>query len=271
MTGRIHNADGDRGTVLAARHLSVAFGSLWAVRDVSFAVPRGGVLGVVGESGSGKTTVARAIAGFQPLTSGSVILRGRALAERRNAADRRAIQLMPQDPYSSLNPRLTVRQMLFELLRHVLRFSGAKINTRAERLLRLVQLNADALDAYPQQFSGGQRQRIALARALAVEPDVLILDEPTSALDTTVQLRIVNLLQHLRRQLGLTMVFISHDLGVVKALCDDILVLRDGTVEEHAASRQFFVHPTSPYSRLLLDSVPQLSADKAAGITSVSG
>ncbi|UOQ61714.1 ATP-binding cassette domain-containing protein [Leucobacter rhizosphaerae] len=232
---------------LGVRGLEVRYGGFIAARDVSFAVPSGGALGIVGESGSGKTSVARAIAGQLPLAGGTIHLDGAPLRRRRDPR----IQLVPQDPTSSLNPRMTVGQTLRELIRlHCTRRSVGD-------LLALVRLDPGTARAYPHELSGGQRQRVALARALAVEPRVLIADEVTSALDVSVQAVVIELLGELRRELGLTLVFISHDLAVVHELCERVVVMRAGAVVEHGDG-DFFAHPATAYGRALLEAVPRI-------------
>ncbi len=252
-------------TGLSVTGATVRFAGRAAVDNVSLSVERGGSIGIVGESGSGKTTLARAIVGQQELDAGDVTFDGVRLVGRRSVEQRRAIQMVYQDPYSSLNPRLTVRQTLRELLRVHRLVSRDGLDARCAELMGMVRFSAEALDAYPAQFSGGQRQRIALARALAVEPQVLVADEPTSALDASVQASVVDLLSELRRDLGLTLVFVSHDLGVINALCDTIVVMRSGQVVETAARAEFFAHPREQYSRELLAAVPRLSARDAPG------
>ena len=251
--------------------VSVEYSGRRVVDDVSLRVPAGTIVGLVGESGSGKTTLARAIVGSVSPSTGTVALDGALLGRRRSRAERRAVQLVQQDPFASLNPLLSVGQVLEELLRvHALpdrrtlstEFGAERAalsrRRRAEELIDLVGLPADALDRYPRQFSGGQRQRIAIARALAVEPRVLIADEPTSALDVSVQRTVLDLLSGLARRIGLGVLLISHDLSVVHAVCSDVVVLREGRVVEHAPSARFFTHPVHPYSRSLLEAVPRL-------------
>src|SRR5579859_1886299 len=231
------------GSSLAARlrhqqHL------LHAVDGIDLTVRRGEALALVGESGSGKSTLARAIAGIQRADRGQIKLDGKVLpARRRSRADQRRIQMVFQDPYSSLNPRLTVGSMLRELLRvhHVV--PSAEVNGYSRELLRLVGLGDDALHAYPRQFSGGQRQRVAIARALALRPDVLVADEPVSSLDVSVQATILNLLRDLRAELGLTLLLISHNLAVVRHLCDRVAVMYLGRIVEVAPTEQLFSDP----------------------------
>ena len=246
---------------IEVRDARVKFGALTAVDGVSLTVATGASLGVVGESGSGKTTLAKAIVGQQPLTSGTISLDGVELGARRTKEQRRAIQMVYQDPYSSLNPRMTVRQTLSELLVAHKIVPRSEIRRRCVELLEMVRLDADALDAFPHQFSGGQRQRIAIARALSVDPLVLVADEPTSALDVSVQATVIELLARLKRELGLTLVFISHDLAVVNAVCDTVAVMNHGELVEVASTSTFFTSPADPYSRALLEAVPRLDSE----------
>jgi peptide/nickel transport system ATP-binding protein len=254
--------------------VAVAYAGHTVVDDVSLRVAPGGIVGLVGESGSGKTTLARAIVGTVPLASGAVRLDGAPLGRWRSRADRRAVQLVQQDPFASLNPLLTVGQVLDELLRvHRLPGGERTVNPspelgsqihsslrrrRAEELISLVGLPSDALDRYPREFSGGQRQRVAIARALAVEPRVLVADEPTSALDVTVQRTVLGLFTELAERMRLAVLLISHDLSVIHAVCDDVAVLQNGRLVEHAPAGRFFTHPANPYSRRLLEAVPRL-------------
>jgi oligopeptide/dipeptide ABC transporter ATP-binding protein len=231
---------------------------LHAVDSVDLAVRRGEVLGIVGESGSGKSTLARALAGLQPLSAGEITFDGRRMPGRRTRADQRRIQMVFQDPYSSLNPRLTVGGTLRELLRvqHVVKRS--EVAAEAQSLITSVGLTADALHAYPRQFSGGQRQRVAIARALALRPDILVADEPVSALDVSVQATILNLLSELRASLGLTMVLISHNLAVVRHLCDTVAVMYLGRIVESGPAATLLEAPAHPYTRGLLAAIPKL-------------
>jgi ABC-type glutathione transport system ATPase component len=244
---------------LEVRDVTVAYGSVVAVVGASLSVERGASLGIVGESGSGKTTLAKAIVGIEPVRSGAILLDGTPLPQRRSVQQRQWVQMVHQDPYSSLNPRMTVRQTLSELLAVHRLVPRSGRDARCAELMTTVNLDPGALDAYPHQFSGGQRQRIAIARALAVEPRLLVADEPTSALDVSVQASIIALLRRLRADLGLTLVLISHDLAVVNALCDTIAVMNMGRLVEVAPRERFFRDPTHPYSRALLESVPRLS------------
>ena len=209
--------------------LTVAYGSAVAARDVSFAVEAGEAFGLVGESGSGKSTVLRAIAGLAAY-SGRVALAGREMAVRRSRAERKLVQMVFQDPYGSLHPQKTVDRLLSEPV-EVQRLGDG--DRRVAAALREVGLGPEHRFRFPHQLSGGQRQRVAIARALILEPRILLLDEPTSALDVSVQAEILNLLSRLRRERGLTLLMVSHDLAVVAHLCERISVMRRGEVVEH--------------------------------------
>jgi oligopeptide/dipeptide ABC transporter ATP-binding protein len=245
---------------------------LRAVDGVDLEVRRGEALALVGESGSGKSTLALALAGLRPTDRGEIEFGGRALPARRSRDDRRRIQMVFQDPYSSLNPRLTVGGMLGELLRvhHVA--PRGEVRSYSAELLQLVGLDEDALGAYPRQFSGGQRQRVAIARALALRPEVLVADEPVSALDVSVQATILNLLGDLRAELGLTLLLISHNLAVVRHLCDRVAVMYLGRIVEVAPTEQLFRDPRHPYTRGLLAAIPRLTDQVAeAGPPALTG
>ena len=232
--------------------------TLRAVDGVSFRLGVGQIVGVVGESGCGKTTAARCMAGLLGPDSGVVRLDGAPLGARRTVSQRRAVQMIFQDPYSSLNPRLTVRRMLRELVAvHQLR-PRAAIEERCRELMGLVGLPAAALDGLPTQFSGGQRQRIAIARALATEPLVLIADEPVSSLDVSVQATILRLFAELRDRLGLSIVIISHNLAVVRQLSDQVAVMYLGRIVEEGGTDELFGSVRHPYARALLAAAPRL-------------
>ncbi|WP_291381465.1 MULTISPECIES: ABC transporter ATP-binding protein [Achromobacter] len=229
-----------------------------AVDGVSFDVPRNTIVGLVGESGSGKTTTGRALLRLFAPTAGRIVFDGHditKLNEKQMLPWRRRMQIVFQDPYASLNPRMTVAEILGEALdTHKL-----AQNRRAERigeLLERVGLNADHSRRYPHEFSGGQRQRIGIARALAVEPDFIVADEPVSALDVSVQAQVLNLLQDLQRDLGLTMLFVAHDLAVVDYLCDDVVVMYLGRVMERGPTSEVYARPRHPYTRALLSAAP---------------
>ncbi len=232
---------------------------------------RGEALGLVGESGCGKSTLGRCIVGLYEPTEGQVLVEGHALPAKRTAADRRRVQMIFQDPYSSLNPRMTVHQALAELLRVHKLVPRAGIDARCRELLDLVGLPPSALDAYPRQFSGGQRQRISIARALALEPEILIADEPVSALDVSVQATVLNLLADLRRRLGLTMLFVAHNMAVVRHVCDRVAVMYLGRIVETAPSDQLFSDARHPYTQALLRAVPRLAPGHATVRDAVVG
>ncbi len=230
-----------------------------AVEDVSFAVPRGHIVGLVGESGSGKTTVGRAILRLIEPTAGRVEFDGTDVAKLGAAALRRfrqRMQIIFQDPYSSLNPRMRVDEIIAEALTAQAPMPRAERRDRTERLLLRVGLRPEQMRRYPHEFSGGQRQRIGIARALAVEPDFIVADEAVSALDVSVQAQVLNLLQDLREDLGLTMLFIGHDLAVVEYLCDEIVVMYLGRVMEIGPSEELCAAPSHPYTRALLSAAP---------------
>ena len=255
---------------LELEDLVVRYGSgehlLTAVNHVDMAVPLGGTLGLVGESGCGKSTIAKAIAGLVPIAGGRLLVNGEDCSSQRardSKAYRRRVQMVFQDPYSSLNPRMIIGEVIGEALsRRKDRPTGAAREAEARRLLDLVGLRADALDRHPHQFSGGQRQRIAIARALAVGPELIVLDEVTSALDVSVQATILTLLKELQRELGLSYLFISHDLSVVRFMSDQVAVMYLGQVVEHAATDEIFDAARHPYTRALISSVPQLGAER---------
>jgi peptide/nickel transport system ATP-binding protein/oligopeptide transport system ATP-binding protein len=233
-----------------------------AVDGISFDVPRGETVGLVGESGSGKTTTGRAIARLVPITAGSVHYEERDLAtlSRRDFfAYRKKIQVIFQDPFGSLNPRMTIYSIIAEPLDiHFKDWSKSQKQARVADLLEKVGLTAEFMQRYPHQFSGGQRQRIGIARALAVEPDFIVCDEPVSALDVSVQAQIINLLQDLQDELGLTYLFIAHDLAVVEHISDQVLVMTEGKIVEQASAAEIYSNPQHPYTVKLLEAVPKL-------------
>jgi oligopeptide transport system ATP-binding protein len=231
-----------------------------AVSDVSFSIAQGEALGLVGESGSGKTTVALTAIRLLRPTSGQILFAGTDIASLPRKAMRpyrRRMQLVFQDPYGSLNPRMTIGDTLIEpLFIHRLVDSRAAADRRARELLGLVHLPASALLRYPHEFSGGQRQRIGIARALAVEPQLLIADEPVSALDVSVQAQIIELLEQLRRTLSLSLLLVSHDLGVVGYMCDRVAVMYLGKIMEIGPTASVYGNPKHPYTEALLSAIP---------------
>ncbi len=233
-----------------------------AADEVSFDIRPGEVFGVVGESGSGKSTVARMICGLYQLDGGEVYFDGQLVSQgaEREVQDafRRDIQMIFQDPYSSLNPRMRVDAIIAEPIRHHRLLTGGAVQKRVAELLDQVGLGAEAALKYPHEFSGGQRQRISIARALATQPRFLICDEPTSALDVSIQAQILNILKDLQEHLGLTMLFISHDLPVVRQMCDRVAVMRQGKIVELENTETLFASPKTDYTKTLLDLMPRL-------------
>jgi oligopeptide transport system ATP-binding protein len=285
LKGLVSDNETGTGPLLEATGLSVGFpigGTiaarlrheqrvLRAVDGVDLTIERGEALALVGESGSGKSTLARALTGLVPLDAGEVKLGGRVLRGRRSRADQRRVQMVFQDPYSSLNPRLTVGGMLHELLRvhHVV--PRSEVDSYSEELVRLVGLAPDSLHAYPRQFSGGQRQRVAIARALALSPGLLVADEPVSALDVSVQATILNLLQDLQASLGLTLLLISHNLAVVRHLCDRTAVMYLGRIIEVAPTEELYAGPRHPYTAGLLAAIPRMTPSDVDQAPAVQG
>ena len=235
-----------------------------AVDGVSFAIQRGQTLALVGESGCGKSIVARLLVGLYGPTRGNVVFDGRNTAQTLASPDARALrkrmQMIFQDPYASLNPRWKVRDIVGEPLReHGLAMTEAALEAKVAELLRSVGMGAADMEKFPHQFSGGQRQRISIARALATEPEFLICDEPTSALDVSVQAQVLNIMKDLQRQRGLTYLFISHNLAVVRHVADQVGVMYLGRLVELADRRDLFATPRHPYTRMLLDAIPDIA------------
>lgn len=252
--------------VLSVEELCVAYpvrghAPFVAVKGVSFEVDAGQSFGVVGESGCGKTSMAKAIIGLHPPASGRMLFEGRdvsLLDAGQFKQYRRSVQMVFQDAVGSLNPRMTVQQMLEEVLRvHRMR-PAEQIPHRVAELLERVGLSADVLHAYPREISGGQCQRVSIARCLALEPRLLIADEPVSALDVSVQARILNLLRQLQADLNLAVLLISHDLAVVRNICDRVAVMYQGQFVESGVSAAVMDHPQQPYTKTLLAAVPDV-------------
>jgi len=237
-------------------------GEVKAVDDVSFAVNKGQTVGLVGESGSGKTTIGRAIIRLNEPTGGTIFYGDQPISKLDASAFRpyrKKIQIIFQDPYNSLNPRLSIFEIIGEALEiHFPKMARADRRQRVAELLEKVGLKRDHLDRYPHEFSGGQRQRIGIARALAVDPEFIVCDEPVSALDVSVQAQIVNLLQDLQEELGLTYLFIAHDLAVVEHISDFVLVMNNGKIVEAASAEAIYENPQHDYTRKLLSAVPKL-------------
>ncbi len=240
-----------------------------AVDGVSLSIEKGEILGLVGESGCGKSTLSRTVMQLQPATSGQVILDDEeltALPKHEVRSRRLDFQMIFQDPYASLNPRMTVFSTLAEaiLQRHPNLKKDPTLTEKVVELMATVGLDSRFMKKYPHEFSGGQRQRIAIARALAPEPKLIIADEPVSALDVSIQSQILNLLLDLRDKLDLTMIFISHDLSVVRYIADNIAVMYSGKIVEYGEADEVFLNPKDDYTRKLLSAIPHLNAQATA-------
>ncbi|MFK0383642.1 ABC transporter ATP-binding protein [Agrobacterium sp. NPDC090273] len=240
-----------------------------ALDDINLRVEKGKSFGLVGESGSGKTTLTRCILRLETLTSGNILYDGADISKLNPTEMRRLrarLQIVFQDPYASLDPRMTVHDIVAEPLvihRDIVPMSSRQQTERVLELLLQVGLREEHLFRYPHEFSGGQRQRIGIARALAVKPEFLILDEPTSALDVSVQADVLNLLHRLQDELGLTYFFISHDLGVIRYICDDVAVIYRGKLVESGPVEDIFDRPKNDYTRLLIDAMPDPDPDRS--------
>jgi oligopeptide/dipeptide ABC transporter ATP-binding protein len=249
--------------------------NLKAVDGVSISVHKGETLGVVGESGCGKTTLARTVMRLTEPTRGSITFEGTEITRlkgRKLRPFRRKMQMVFQDPYASLDPRQNVRSAIFEPIRmHRVVASMSQANRMAEDLVSEVGLNPDHLSRFPHEFSGGQRQRIALAIALAVRPTFMILDEPTSSLDVSVQAQMLTLLRGLQRDRALTYMFISHNLAVIREVCDRVAVMYLGRVVEIAPTRRVFENPKHPYTKALLSSIPMIDPSKRKELVPLAG
>ncbi|GAA1789866.1 ABC transporter ATP-binding protein [Leucobacter iarius] len=250
--------------LLEVRGLTKRFGhgAVTAAADISFSIERGGALGIVGESGSGKTTVSRIVAGLETADAGEILVDGAPLPHGRGVRQRmaraRTMQMVFQDPYQSLDPRQSAREALAEIITLHTTRRGQDRAARIDELLDQVGLDGAAAGRMPRDLSGGQRQRVAIARALAAEPELLILDEAVAALDVSIQAQILRLLDGIRRETGVALMFVSHDLEVVRWITDDVLVMFRGHVVEAGRTEAVLAAPSHPYTRLLLASVPTL-------------
>ncbi len=243
------------------KYFKTSRGMLHAVDDITFSLEKGKTLGIVGESGCGKSTTGRCILRLIEPTSGEVIFDGKdilSLKKREMSEQRKDMQIIFQDPFSSLNPRSTVMQTIAEgvRVRKDKYKSDAEVETRVRELMEIVGLAPRLINSYPHELDGGRRQRIGIARSLAVEPKIIICDEPVSALDVSIQAQILNLLKQLQRQLGLTYIFITHDLAVVNHISDEIMVMYLGQTVEKAPTEELFDNPIHPYTKSLLGAIP---------------
>lgn len=261
-------ATNEKNTVLKVRDLEVTFGSgrhkFRAVKGVSFDVYRGETFGIVGESGSGKTTIGRSIIRVYPASTGSIQFDGQEITGRiSKELDRQItqkIQMIFQDPMASLNERAKIDYIISEGLQGR-GLSKAEISEKVNKALRAVGLPPEFATRFPHEFSGGQRQRIGIARALIMDPEFIIADEPISALDVSIRAQVLNLMSQLQKERGLTYLFISHDLSVMRFICDRIAVVHKGEIVEMSDTETLFEHPTHPYTRALLSAIPQPNPD----------
>ena len=256
------------GTLIEAKHLKKYFstprGSLHAVDDVTFSIEEGRTLGVVGESGCGKSTLGRTMIHLLESTDGQIFFEGKDVThvtERELYALRENMQIIFQDPYSSVNPRMTVEQTIREPLEISRRFSRKELDTETERLMEMVGIDRRLRMAYPHELDGGRRQRVGIGRALALNPKFVVCDEPVSALDVSIQAQILNLLMDLQDQYGLTYMFITHNLSVVRHISSDIAVMYLGQMVEKASTRSLFQMPAHPYTKALLSAIPSMDVD----------
>ncbi|MEA4960585.1 ABC transporter ATP-binding protein [Lutispora sp.] len=247
------------------KYFTVPNGLLHAVDDVSFSIKKGETLGIVGESGCGKSTLGRVILRLHEPTSGRILYEGMDIttfSKSEMIHMRRNMQIIFQDPYASLNPRFTVAQIIEEPLKiHKLYKTSGERKERIEELMEMVGLSKRVYNSYPHEFDGGRRQRIVIARALSINPQFIVCDEPVSALDVSVQAQILNLMMELQKKLGLTYIFISHDLSVVKHISDNVGVMYLGQLIEKASKKKIFKKPLHPYTNALLSSIPSINVD----------
>lgn len=239
--------------------------TLKAVDDVSFDIYKGETVSLVGESGCGKSTTGRCMIRLYDLTKGQVLYDGKDISKLSRAEQKafcKKVQMIFQNPYSSLNPRMTVKEIVGEgLKQHGM--SSKEVDAKVEKLLETVGLNKDHMSRFPHEFSGGQRQRIGIARALSVDPEFIICDEPISALDVSIQAQVINMLKNLQENMGLTYLFIAHDLSVVKYISDRVVVMYLGTMVETAETEELFANPLHPYTQALLSAIPEADPHKA--------
>jgi peptide/nickel transport system ATP-binding protein len=266
QTTDIHDAD---QPMLRIENLNAYYGDFHVLKDISVDVHRGKTMAVVGESGSGKSTLARAVTGLLPPATGRVVFRGKEMPPsyiQRKPDDLRRMQMIYQMPDTALNPRQKIREIIGRPVRFYLGKSGREADARVKELLRLIELPESFMDRYPGELSGGQKQRVCIARALAAEPDLIICDEVTSALDELVSEEILKLLQRLQNELGVSYLFITHDLATVKAISDEIIVMLQGEIVEHGPKDEVLTPPHHEYTDLLLSSVPEMDPDWLTGV-----
>ncbi|MDQ0659419.1 ABC transporter ATP-binding protein [Paenibacillus sp. W2I17] len=239
-------------------------GSVKAVDDVSFSIEQGQTYGLVGESGSGKTTTGRAIIGLNHVTEGKILFNGKNLAteRRKNRQLQRDVQMIFQDPYSSLNPKKRVIDIIAEPFRNYERLTATEEKRQVRELLEKVGLSPESIYKYPHEFSGGQRQRIGIARAIALKPKLIIADEPVSALDVSVQAQVLNFMQEIQKELNLTYLFISHDLGIIRHMCDQIGIMYKGRYVEQGTTNDIFENPQHIYTKRLIAAIPDMDPTK---------
>ncbi len=243
------------------KYFSTPRGMLHAVDDVSFVIERGKTLGVVGESGCGKSTLGRTIIHLLKSTDGQIIFEGEDITNikgKQLKLAREKMQIVFQDPYSSINPRKTVQKTVEEPLKIAKRFCKREIRNKTNELMEMVGIDRRLSMAYPHELDGGRRQRVGIARALALEPDFVVCDEPVSALDVSIQAQVLNLLKRLQLEKGLTYMFITHDLSVVRHISDDICVMYLGQMVEKCPSRELFLNPMHPYTKALISAIPSV-------------
>ena len=249
--------------VLTFDHVSAGYGEKPVLEDICLSLPRGKVTGLVGGSGCGKSTLARVACGLLSPAGGQVLLNGVPQRGRRTKDACRRVQMVFQDPEGSLNPHRRIGDAIADIMRFQRVAPAAEIPERIRALASRLELDEELLGRLPRSLSGGQKQRAALARALCLKPDLLIADEPTSALDVSVQKVILDLIRDLRREENLTILFISHDLGVINYMCDDVALLDQGQIAEYAPREDFFAHPRTEKAKALLDAVPRVEAEWA--------
>lgn len=248
--------------LLEIRNIQASYKEYPALNNVSLDIKKNTVLGLVGESGSGKSTLAKVITGLLQADTGEVVFDGEMLYSKKKHLNRKQqckqIQMVFQNPEGSLNPKHTIEKILSDAMLFHKVTDRVHVKEKCQEWVQRMELPEDTLSRFPSSFSGGQKQRIALARALCVSPKFLIADEPTSALDVSVQLRMLQLIKELKQEMGLTILFISHDMGVIYDICDEVAVMKDGKIEETGEKEAFFANPKTEYGKLLLDSVPTL-------------